>query len=116
MNQRRIDPEKAVPFKRDPSHLDWHYKEPTEEELADPYVCFPPGFWAPFFQAAKEATSLPPRKKNDPAIMRDEVKRAACEDCQLPYQMLMRRLGKCRPIEGAVTPEMRAESGMDFDG
>lgn len=116
MNRRRIDPEKATPFKRDPSHLDWHYKTPTEEELSDPYPCFPPDFWAPYFQAAKEATSLPPRKKADPDALRLQVKKDACEDCTLPYQLLMQRLGKCHPVEGAVTPEMREESGMDFDG
>lgn len=116
MNRRRIDPEKIAPLKRDPSHLDWHYKTPTEEELSDPYECFPPGFWPPFFQAAKEASSLPPRKKNDPDVLRDQVKRDACEDCSLPYQLLMLRLGKCHPVQGAITPQMRSESGMDFDG
>jgi hypothetical protein len=113
MNRRKIDPDKIAPLKRDPSHLDWHYKEPSDVELQDPYECFPPGFWSPFFQAAKEATTLPPRKKNDPDIMRDQVKRDACEDCLLPYQLLMERLGRCKPIEGAVTPRMREAAGEE---
>ena len=113
MNRRRIDPEKIAPLKRDPSHLDWHYKTPTEEELKDPYICFPPGYWSPFFQAAKEATTLPPRKKNDPDILRVQVKKDACEDCSLVYQHLMQRLDRCHPVEGAITPEMRAQAGDD---
>ena len=107
INRRSINPDKPAPPKRDSSHLDWHYRMPTEEELSDPYPCFPEEFWGPFFQAAKEASTLPPRKKRDPLLLKESIKRDACDDCSLPYQMLMKRLGKCRPAEGAVTPEDR---------
>lgn len=105
INVRSINPEKAAPPKKDSSFLDWHYKMPTEEELADPYECFPEEFWAPYFQAAKEATTLPPRKRKDPLMLKEAIKRDACEDCSLPYQKLMQRLGRCKPAEGAVTPQ-----------
>lgn len=112
INVRSINPEKAAPVKKDSSFLDWHYKMPTEEELEDPYICYPDEFWAPFFQAAKEATTLPPRKKRDLVQLRESIKRDACEDCSLPYQMLMKRLGRCQPAEGALTPEAMKERGI----
>lgn len=115
VNQRSIDPKKATPHKRDPSHLDWHYKAPTEEELADPYECFPEGFWPPFFQAAKEAAPLSPRQKSDVDILRNQVKKDACSDCSLPYQFLMQRVGKCHPVEGAMTPILRGRRGRKVD-
>ncbi len=111
VNQRSIDPKKATPHKRDPSHLDWHYRDPTPDELADPYECFPPEFWAPFFQAAKEAAVLPPRHKADVDILRNQVKKDACRDCTLPYQFLMQRVDKCHPVEGAITPILRGRRG-----
>jgi hypothetical protein len=113
VNQRSIDPAKATPHKRDPSHLEWHYKEPTAEELTDPYECFPPDFWGPYFQAAREAAELSQRQKRDIDILRNQVKKDACEDCTLPYQMLMQRLGKCHPVEGAITPEDRIDDGRE---
>lgn len=109
INRRSINPDKPTPSKKDSSHLDWHYKVPSEEELEDPYECFPEPFWAPYFQAAKEASTLPLRKKKDPATLRDAIKRDACEDCSIAYQRLMQRLGRCKPIEGAMTPEDRLE-------
>jgi hypothetical protein len=112
INVRSMTPDKPAPVKKDSSFLDWHYKMPTEEELQDPYICYPEGFWAPFFQAAKEASTLPPRKKNDPDQLRDAIKRDACEDCSLPMQMLMQRLDRCHPVEGAVTPEDMKRLGI----
>jgi hypothetical protein len=106
-NIRPINPAFPAPVKKDNSHLDWHYKVPTDEELSDPYECFPDEFWAPYFQAAKEATTLPPRKKKDPLQLKESIKRDACEDCSLPYQLLMQRLGKCKPADGASTPADR---------
>lgn len=107
VNRRSLNPDKPVPLKKDSSHLDWHYKLPTEEELEDPYPCFPEEYWAPYFQAAKEASTLPPKKKADPETLREAIKRDACEDCNLPYQLLMQRLGRCKPAYGAVTPQER---------
>jgi hypothetical protein len=95
--------------KRDASLLDWHFKLPSEEELADPYECFPDDMWAPYYQASKESSLLPPRKRAIPALMTEDVKRSACEDCTLPYQLLMQRLGKCHPIDESLTPEGRGE-------
>ena len=112
INVRNLNPDKAAPVKKDSSFLDWHYKMPTDEELEDPYPCFPEEFWAPFFQAAKESTTLPPRKKKDVVELRESIKRDACEDCSLPYQMLMKRLGRCHPADGAVTPEDMKRLGM----
>lgn len=117
INVRSINPEKAAPVKKDSSFLDWHYKMPTEEELEDQYPCFPDEFWAPFFQAAKEASTLPPRKRKDVVELRESIKRDACEDCSLPYQMLMKRLGRCHPAEGATTPEdMKRLGTLGEDG
>lgn len=93
--------------KKDSSQLDWHYKLPSKEELQDPYKCFPEEMWPTYFQAAKESTTLPPRKRNDPNLMRDDVKRLACEDCTLFYQLLMQKHNRCHPVEGAITPEDR---------
>jgi hypothetical protein len=92
--------------------LDWHYKMPTEEELSDPYDCYPSEYWAPYFQAAKEASTLAPRKKKDPLALKESIKRDACEDCSLPYQLLMKRLGRCKPADGAMTPEDMKELGI----
>jgi hypothetical protein len=83
---------------------------PTDEELEDPYICFPEEFWAPYFQAAKEATTLPPRKKKDPLAVKESIKRDACEDCSIPYQKLMLRLDRCKPADGAVTPLDRIDN------
>lgn len=117
VNRRSLNPETVTPPKKDSSHLDWHYKMPTEEELADPYECYPEEFWAPYFQSAKEASTLPPRKRKDPLVLKESIKRDACMDCSLPYQMLMQRLGKCHPADGAFTPEdMKAKGVLGENG
>jgi hypothetical protein len=90
--------------KRDSSYLDWHYKQPNDEELKEKYLCFTDDEWAGHYQASKEASSLPARKKNDPAIFNKEAKLAACDGCQLFYQLWARRRGLCHPVDGAVTP------------
>jgi hypothetical protein len=90
--------------RKDPSHLDWHYKKPSEEELSDKYDCFTESEWAAHYQAAKEETALQSKKKNDPAFMVDEAKRLACDSCQLFYQLWARQRGLCKPIDGAITP------------
>ena len=44
---------------------------------------------------------------------RDYVLRRVCEDCTLAYQFLAKARGKCHPPEGASTPIVRAEAGVD---
>lgn len=95
--------------KRDSSYLEWHYKRPTDEELQDQYECFDEDQWAFHYQASKESTGLTARKKADPAIMRDEAKRLACEDCTLPYQLWALKQGVCEPIDWDLTPKGRGD-------
>jgi hypothetical protein len=100
-------PKKPASKKRDNSYLDWHYKSPSPEELEDQYECFTEEEWAFHYQASREASTLPSRKKNIPAVMNREAKLDACNDCQLFYQLWARSKGLCHPIEGASTPEDR---------
>lgn len=104
INSKSILPSHPAVQKRDSSYLDWHYKTPSEEELQDQYECFTETEWAGHYQASKESTSLSSKKKNDPAIMNVEAKQAACDGCQLFYQIWARNKGLCHPVEGAITP------------
>ena len=44
---------------------------------------------------------------------REHVLRTVCGDCTLPYQFLARARGKCHPPDGAMTPIVRAEAGVN---
>lgn len=99
--------------RKNSSFLEWHYKKPSPEELDNQYECFTEEEWAFHYQASKESTALSARKKNDVTVMNEEAKRLACDDCLLPYQLEQLKLGKCHPIEGAVTPIDRLGYGKD---
>ena len=90
--------------RKNSSFLEWHYKQPSPEELEDQYECFTPEEWAFHYQASKESTILSARSKKDVSIMTQEAKRLACDDCMLPYQIEQMKLGNCHPINGASTP------------
>ena len=104
IGKRSLSPAKPPVPKRDSSYLEWHFKRPSDEELLNKYECYTDEEWELHYQAAREETNLPSKKKNDPRLMNDEAKRLACDGCQLFYQLWARRDGLCHPVKGAITP------------